>query len=124
VSKDPTLTNAWYEGGFQMFDLPGDTGIASSLLIQTGKMMATLRPDGTVEFGPDYTPDAAARAFWEGVAEHNPLLPRLAALEAAIAAAIAACDRIDHDISYQTVICALVPVQEWQALTALLDGDA
>jgi hypothetical protein len=45
--------------------------------------MATLRPDGTVEFGPDYHPDEAARAFWEGLAGRNPLLPRLRALEAA-----------------------------------------
>jgi len=60
-----------------------------------------------------------ARVLGVGLAEIAEA--RIMALEAAARAAMRACDRIDHDISYQTVICALVPVQEWQALTALLE---
>jgi hypothetical protein len=63
---------------------------------------------------PDIHPDDLADTL-EGV------LARLHTLEAAARAAMRACDRIDHDISYQTVICALVPAREWQALTALLE---
>jgi len=50
-------------------------------------------------------------------------IARVAALETALRAAMRACDRIDHDVSYQTVICALVPVPEWRALTALLEEE-
>ncbi len=30
--------------------------------------------DGTVEYGPTYTEEAAARVFWENLPIHNPLL--------------------------------------------------
>lgn len=31
-----------------------------------------VKADGHVEFGPDYTPDAAARIFWTALAEFRP----------------------------------------------------
>lgn len=37
-----------------------------------GRPLVTIRPDGQLEFGPDYTPDAAARAFWDAVQRHTP----------------------------------------------------
>jgi hypothetical protein len=44
--------------------------VASSLTIHTGSMLdayVTIHPDGTVEYGKDYTPDAAAKALWDAV---------------------------------------------------------
>lgn len=32
-----------------------------------GKMLAGIKPDGTIEYGPTYTPDQAARTFWEAM---------------------------------------------------------
>lgn len=32
-----------------------------------GRPLVSTHPDGTTEFGDDYTPDEAARAFWEAV---------------------------------------------------------
>lgn len=29
--------------------------------------LVTIRPDGTIEYGENYTPDAAAAAFWEAI---------------------------------------------------------
>lgn len=37
-----------------------------------GRPLVTIRPDGQLEFGPDYTPDDAARAFWDAVQRHTP----------------------------------------------------
>jgi len=34
--------------------------------------MVSLKMDGTIEYGPDYTPDEAARIFWEALG----ILPR------------------------------------------------
>jgi hypothetical protein len=38
-----------------------------------------VHPDGTLEYGPGYTPDAAAKAFWEAIVE--PLRSAHTALE-------------------------------------------
>lgn len=32
-----------------------------------GRPMVTIHNDGRLEYGPDYTPDVAAQAFWEAV---------------------------------------------------------
>lgn len=37
-----------------------------------GRPLVTIHPDGRLEFGPDYTPDAAAQAFWEAVQRFAP----------------------------------------------------
>jgi hypothetical protein len=34
--------------------------------------LVTIHPNGTLEYGPDYTPDEAARAFWDALAGHYP----------------------------------------------------
>ncbi len=36
------------------------------------EMLVTLRPDGTLEYGPNYHPDEAARLFWEAIAYAYP----------------------------------------------------
>ncbi len=38
-----------------------------SFTIRVGKTMVTIRPDGTIEYGEGYTPDAAAKAFWDAM---------------------------------------------------------
>lgn len=37
-----------------------------------GKPMVTIRPDGQLEFGEDYQPDAAAQVFWDAVRRFAP----------------------------------------------------
>ncbi len=37
-----------------------------------GKVAVTIRPDGSVEFGEDYSPDEAATAFWLAVGRNHP----------------------------------------------------
>jgi hypothetical protein len=29
--------------------------------------LVTIRPNGEIEYGKDYTPDAAAKAFWDAI---------------------------------------------------------
>jgi hypothetical protein len=33
--------------------------------------LVTIHPDGTLDYGPDYTPDAAAHAFWEAMRRYT-----------------------------------------------------
>lgn len=33
----------------------------------SNKIIVTIRPDGTIEYGEGYTPDDAARALWDAV---------------------------------------------------------
>lgn len=32
-----------------------------------GKMLAGIKPDGSIEYGPNYAPDEAARTFWRAI---------------------------------------------------------
>jgi hypothetical protein len=64
--------------------LPGDL-LFSMRLQPTATSLVTLKVDGSVEFGPDYSPDASARAFWEGLAARNPLLGRVERAEVEVA---------------------------------------
>jgi len=41
----------------------------SSITIQS---LVTIRPNGVIEYGPDYTPDAAAKVFWEALGNSMP----------------------------------------------------
>ncbi len=34
--------------------------------------LVKIRYDGTIEYGPDYTPDAAAKILWEAIAGYIP----------------------------------------------------
>jgi hypothetical protein len=34
--------------------------------------LVKIQPDGTLEYGPDYDPDEAARRFWEAMRVHLP----------------------------------------------------
>lgn len=45
--------------------------------------LVTIHPDGTLDYGPDYTPDAAAHAFWEAMRCYMP----------------ARCERCGHELT-------------------------
>jgi hypothetical protein len=34
-----------------------------------GRPLVTISPDGSIEFGPDYKPDEAARIFWSAISD-------------------------------------------------------
>lgn len=36
-----------------------------------GEMLVLIRSDGSIEYGPDYDPDAAAKILWEAVAQNG-----------------------------------------------------
>lgn len=53
---------------------PGPT--ATFVICGSGNTrLVTIYPDGRVEYGPDYTPDEAARIFWEAMAAYAPTTP-------------------------------------------------
>lgn len=37
-----------------------------------GVPLVRIHPDGTLEYGPNYTPDEAARTFWDAMRHHLP----------------------------------------------------
>lgn len=39
-----------------------------SIYGEQGRLMVTVKRDGTLAYGEGYTPDAAARLFWEALA--------------------------------------------------------
>jgi hypothetical protein len=41
-------------------------------IVAYGKTIVTIHADGRVELGEGYTPDMAAKAFWEHVKFHHP----------------------------------------------------
>jgi hypothetical protein len=44
----------------------------NDLVIATrNQLLVVIRPDGTLEYGPNYTPDAAALVFWEAMARRR-----------------------------------------------------
>jgi hypothetical protein len=38
-----------------------------TILGEDGRPLVTIRPSGELEYGPGYTPDEAARRFWEAM---------------------------------------------------------
>lgn len=42
------------------------------LIGRDAKMLVTIHPDGTIEYGKDYTPDTAAKVFWEAIGTNMP----------------------------------------------------
>ncbi len=68
-----------------------DTLGPSSITIQS---LVTIKPNGVIEYGPNYTPDAAAKAFWEALGNSMPedrkriaeLMTKFAAAKAELAA--------------------------------------
>lgn len=53
------------------YDLTIDPTIKSVLVIaEPAGELVRLNPDGTIVFGPNYTPNEACRIFWETLAQH------------------------------------------------------
>lgn len=38
---------------------------------ENGEMLVGIKPDGQIEYGPNYTPDEAARRFWEAIGAYR-----------------------------------------------------
>jgi hypothetical protein len=58
---------------------------ASLLTIHGGEGLGDLvsiNRDGTLTYGPNYTPDTAAKSFWEAMARHIPRCPSCPVFEA------------------------------------------
>lgn len=65
-------------------------------------LLVTINPDGTVTYGECYTPDEAARAFWEGLAAANPLRGEVERLTADVERITAANERLRATIRLPT----------------------
>ena len=63
-----------------------------------GKMMVSVGYDGTLTYGESYTPDAAAKTFWEAVG-HTAPMKRIAELEAALKPIIPDTPRDEEEYS-------------------------
>ncbi len=61
-----------------------------SIFLKNSEPLVTIRPDGKIEYGPNYTPDAAAKVMWDAFGFHRALYhaapDMLAALQAFVAA--------------------------------------
>lgn len=42
------------------------------LIAKNGETLVTIHPDGTIEYGKDYSPDKAAKIFWEALGRNLP----------------------------------------------------
>lgn len=71
------------------YHIPGDLEVmkihshpvAFTINKPDSKMFVSVNYDGTITYGPDYKPDAAARIFWEAMGDAAPM-KRIAAIEA------------------------------------------
>lgn len=43
---------------------------------ENGQFLLKIHPNGTLEYGPGYTPDEAARRFWDAVRQAARIHPR------------------------------------------------
>jgi hypothetical protein len=59
--------------------MPTDTVFT---LTDANETLVTIKPDGTLEYGPNYTPDAAAKAMWSAISKEAQLMLSLARREA------------------------------------------
>lgn len=59
--------------------------------------LVTIKPNGDLEYGKNYTPDAAAKIFWETLAKTNPakLMKEIESLEASLKAIKEYNDRVE-----------------------------
>ena len=68
------LTGASTMANEDQIALPGNGAVSlfsiqqnPSMRISVGKTYVTIKPDGTIVYGEGYTPDAAAKAFWDAI---------------------------------------------------------
>lgn len=49
------------------------TGTPGDLIIATSekRILVRIQPDGTITYGPEYTPDEAAKVLWEAIARQR-----------------------------------------------------
>ena len=56
-------------GGVLQFS--SSDSVPKNMMITGDKWAVTIHPDGTIEYGKGYTPDAAAKIFWEAMATYR-----------------------------------------------------
>ena len=52
--------------------VPGPENSLLAISGSDGEVLVRVHYDGTLEYGPGYEPDVAARTFWEAIAAHVP----------------------------------------------------
>ena len=67
---------------FDVFDINSSSVIPSVeyfTLVISGSdgPIVSIRPDGTIEYGPNYVPDEAAKVFWTAVSYNRPYDPKV-----------------------------------------------
>ena len=67
-----TAAVSHYEGTAQTIYPPHDDYQIAICGHGPDDMLVGIKPDGTMVFGPNYTPDAAAKVFWDTVERINP----------------------------------------------------
>ena len=71
--------------------------------------LVTIKPDGVIEYSPDYTPDAAAKIFWEALGNSMPEdRKRVGELTEELAAAKAEISRLTENQRLQDSATAAV----------------
>lgn len=68
---------------------------------QANELLVEIHPDGSLVYGPTYTPDAAAQVFWQALADGNPLKGENDALRQQLAQVTAERDTLVADVRHR-----------------------
>lgn len=60
-------------GVAQTISVNANQSASFSLSINNYEPLVTIRPDGKIEYGPNYTPDEAAKTMWRAFGYHRAL---------------------------------------------------
>ena len=87
--------------------------------------LVTIHPDGTLEYGPDYTPDEAARVFWDAMAARAQSMDALygRGLSESVNEHLAAGGKAEAAIERVQRVCHDLPYEHARRVLAALDGD-
>lgn len=62
-----------YTGPFDDFTLAAPVAPRIVIMSEDNRTpLVTIHPNGTLEYGPGYNPDEAARRFWDAMRHHMP----------------------------------------------------
>ena len=67
IPDQKNYRDQWQSGKVPFGSSVGPIQYNPSMTIRVGKTYVVIKPDGKIEYGEDYTPDAAAKAFWDAV---------------------------------------------------------
>ena len=112
-----------YSGSITAADpLPGNIVIRP---VHNRPPLVTIHPDGTLEYGPDYTPDEAARVFWDAMAARAQSMETLygRGLSESVNQHLAAGEKAEAAIERVQRVCHDLPHEHARRVLAALDGD-